>query len=72
MNAVSADTVTVSYDDNTGKYTISSDGAVTFELLWATGVSGSGGTDTHIGTLLGYDDSSDDTAAFSYEGENPI
>lgn len=62
MNATaSGDTFTVSYDDSTSKFTIASDNA-TFNILWQTGTHGSGGTDTHIGTLLGFDDAANDTA----------
>lgn len=61
MNATaSGDTFTVSYSDTTLKYTIASDNA-TFAILWQTGTHGSGGLDTHIGTLLGFDDAADDS-----------
>lgn len=62
MNATaSGDTFTVSYSDVTSLYTIASDNA-TFSLLWSTGTHGSGGTDTHIGTIMGFDDAADDSA----------
>lgn len=74
MNAVAGDTITVTYSgdnpagDNTGKYTISSDGAVTFTLEWDTGAN----TATTIGGLLGFDVTADDTGAFTYTGDDPI
>lgn len=63
-----------------GTYTVTFNGskviitrsAGTFELLWKTGVNGSDNLDTHIGTLLGYDDSADDTAALSYTADNIV
>jgi hypothetical protein len=52
----------------TGTVTISMGGS--FDLLWSTGTHGSGGTDQHIGTLLGFDDSADDASASSYDSDN--
>jgi len=42
----------------------------TFVLLWKTGVHGSDNTDTHCGTLLGWDDSADTSAASSIPATN--
>lgn len=71
MNEATTDTITVTYNDADGKFTLESDGA-TFELLWSTGTNGSGGTDEHIGTLIGFVDSADDTGATSYEADNAL
>lgn len=67
MNALTADNITVTYSDVTGKYTIASDGA-TLSLLWNTGTN----TATTIGSLLGFSVAADDTGATSYEGDNAI
>jgi hypothetical protein len=66
-----AATITCTYSDSTGKFTIVSDGG-TFELEWKTGTNGADGTDTHIGTLLGYGDAADDTGAVTYTGDTAI
>lgn len=42
------------------------------DLLWNTGTNGAVGTDTHIGTVLGFDDAADDTGAGSYTGDNQV
>lgn len=56
---------------STGTVTISRTG--TFTIYWYAGVHGSdvggGGTDQHIGTLLGFDDSADDSGAASYDSD---
>jgi len=71
LNAVATANITVTYSNTTGKYTIVSDGA-TFQLLWKTGTNGSDGTDTHIGTLIGFSDAADDTGALTYTSDNAI
>ncbi len=71
LDAVAVATITVTYSNTTGKFTIVSNGA-TFQILWATGTNGSAGTDTHIGTLLGYSDVADDTLAVTYTSDNAI
>jgi len=68
MNDVAGDAITVTYDDVTGKYTIASDGAVTFSLLWDTG----GGAANTIGDVLGFDTSADDTGAFTYTSDSAV
>jgi len=68
MDGATADNITVVYDSDTGKFVTTSDGG-TFELLWKTGVKGSDNTDTHIGTLLGFDDAADDTGALTYTSD---
>lgn len=52
---------------NKGKFTILSTGTV-LSLLWKTGTNGSDNTDTHIGTLLGFDDTADDTGTAATTG----
>jgi hypothetical protein len=69
MDAQSSDTITCTYSDDTGKFTIASDG-VTFSLLWKTGADGSDNDDTHIGTVLGFSDTADDTGATSYTSDS--
>lgn len=60
MNLLSADTITVVYDDTTGTYTVTSDGA-TLELLPATGA----GTANEGWSSLGFG-TSDLTGALTY------
>lgn len=67
--ASQADTISCSFSSSTGKFTLSTSGAE-FQLLWSTGTNGSGGTDTHAGTILGYSDAADDTGATSYAADN--
>lgn len=75
MNAsASVDNYTVEYISlgaDAGKFKISSDNTP-FSILWSTGSHGSGGTDDHIGTLLGFSDAADDTGAGNYTSDNPI
>jgi len=67
MNAAdTAETFACIYSDSTGKFTISTSTSTVLSLLWKTGTSGSDNTDEHIGTLLGFDDSADDTGSTSY------
>jgi len=68
MDAVAGDEITVTYDSIEGKFTIASDGAVTFSLLWNTGA----GTATNIGTTIAFDVVADDTGAFTYTSDNRI
>lgn len=68
MNALASDAITVSYDDTTGKYTIASDGAVTFSLLWNTGANAA----NTIGDKIGFNTAADDTGAFTYTSDNAI
>lgn len=63
MTLVGEDVFTVVYSDSTGKFTIGSDGS-TLSLLWKTGTThGSDNADTHIGTLIGFNDAADDTGS---------
>ncbi len=61
-------TYTVTHSTTTGLTTITRS-AGTFEILWKTGTNGSDGTDTHIGTLIGFSDSADDTGALTYTAD---
>lgn len=70
--ASGADDFLCTYSDATGKYTISTTTGTTFSLLWKTGTHGEDNADDHVGTLLGYDDSADDTASLSYTSDNAI
>jgi hypothetical protein len=65
MNAQTAETITVSYSNVTGKFTIAASGAL-FELPWNTGA----GTAQSIGTKLGFSVAADDTGALSYISDN--
>ena len=61
--AEAAGTYTVTHD---GQYLTITRSAGTFSILWKTGTNGADGTDTHIGTLIGYSDAADDTGALTY------
>lgn len=67
MDAATADNISVTYSDSTGKFTVASDGG-TLSLLWDTGTN----TATTIGDIIGFDTSADDTGSTSYEGDNAI
>ena len=43
--------------------------AATCAINWKTGTHGSDNTDTHIGTILGFDDSEDDSGASTYTSD---
>jgi len=60
MNALTADNITVTYSDSTGKFTFTSDGS-TFELLFSSGTN----TATTIATKVGFT-VADQTAALTY------
>lgn len=65
LEAAGAETYTVTYSSTTGKWTLTSDTGGTFSLLWSTGTN----TATTIGGSIGFDTSSDDTAALTYTGD---
>ena len=67
MNALTTETITVTYSNTDGKYTFAATGAV-FSLLWSTGAN----TANTIGDKIGFDVAADDTGATSYEGDNPL
>jgi hypothetical protein len=65
MDALSADEITVTYSNSTGKFTIASGGA-TLNLLWNTGTN----TASTIGTKIGFSVAADDTGATTYTSDN--
>lgn len=67
MNDLTGDTITVTYSDTTGKYTIASSGG-TLSLLWNTGTN----TATTCGGSIGFAVAADDTGATTYTGDNAI
>lgn len=68
MNALgSANVFTVAYSSSTGKFTITSDGAI-FSLLWNTGAN----TANSMGAALGFSLAADDSAALTYTGDSAI
>lgn len=69
MSAGSSNFYIVNYSYTTKKFTISTSGG-TFSILWKTGTNGSDGTDTHAGTVLGFDDTADDATAASHTSDN--
>jgi hypothetical protein len=71
INAAATANIVVSYNDETQKYTFTSDGA-TFQILWKTGVHGSDNTDTSIGETIGFVTSADDTLALTYVSDNSV
>jgi len=52
------------------KFTIAADGE--FSLLWKTGTNGADGTDTHVGTTIGFYDDEDSEGEESYEADEDI
>ena len=64
MSGVSADVISVHYDNNTGKFIISSDGTV-LDILWATGSH----APTSARGKLGFDNL-DDTGALTYTSDS--
>jgi len=69
--AEAAGTYTVTFDIETKKFTITRS-AGTFNIKWKTGTNGSDNNDTHIGTLIGFDDSADDGSALTYTADNVV
>jgi hypothetical protein len=65
MDAVATDNITVTYSDTTGKFTISTAGAL-LELLWNTGA----GAANTIGDKIGFSTAADDTGATTYLSDN--
>ena len=68
MNAATSETITCTYSNTTGKFTIASSTSSVLSLLWD---SGSNAANT-IGTVLGFSVAADDTGSTSYEGDNAI
>jgi len=67
MQGESADTITVRYNSQTGRYTIASDGAV-FELNFNTGTN----TANSAAPILGFDTVADQDSATSYTSASPM
>lgn len=65
MNDASADTITVTYSNTTGKFTIASNGS-SLSLLWNTGAQ----TAQTIGTKIGFLVAADDTGSLTYTSDN--
>jgi hypothetical protein len=59
-------TISCSFSKSTGKFTISTDGAL-LSLLWNTGTNTANALDA-----IGFDISADDTGSLSYEGDNAL
>lgn len=66
MDAASVDAITGSYDSETGKFTLTSDGT-TFELLWNTGAQAANSAKT----ILGFNNA-DKTGATFYTSDNAM
>lgn len=67
MNAQTTETLTVTYSNTTGKYTIACTGAV-FSILWSSGSN----TANTIGDQIGFVVGADDTGALTYTSDNAI
>ena len=66
MNGLTTDTITVTYSNSTGKFTIASDGS-TLSLLFATGTNTANTIATKIGFAV-----ADQTAALTYTSANAL
>jgi hypothetical protein len=64
LDAASTETMTVTYSNSTGKFTITS-GSTLFSILWLSGTN----TATSIGTTLGFTVAADLTLATTYTSE---
>ena len=67
--AEAAGTYTVTFN---GSNVVIARSAGTFQMLWKTGTNGADGTDTHIGSLIGFSDAADDTGALSYTADTIV
>lgn len=67
LEDASLETMSVTYDNDAGKFTIAS-GSLVFSLLWNTGAN----TANTIGEELGFDVSADDTGAVTYTADNEL
>jgi hypothetical protein len=65
MDDASSDTITVTYDPTTGKFTIATNGAA-LSLLWNTGTN----TANSIATKVGFTTAADSTSALTYTSPN--
>jgi len=67
MQSQTTDVITVKYLDVSGKFEITSDGAI-FDLLWQSGANGA----NSIGETIGFDTLSDDVGLGSYTSNDAI
>ena len=63
-------TFTVTWNESTGKFTLV--GQYQYEIHWKTGPHGSDNADDHVGTLIGFDDSENDTGESSYTSDEGV
>lgn len=68
MNAVTTETMTVTYSDTDGKYTIATSTSAVLSLLWSSGAN----TANTVGDKIGFSVAADDTGATSYEGDSAL
>lgn len=69
-NSAATGTLTVSFSKSTRKITLDTSAATTWK--WNTGTHGAAGTDTHIGTLLGYSDAADSASVTTLTAANEV
>jgi len=54
------------------KFTIAAGADEVFSLLWKTGTNGAGGTNTHIGSTIGFYDDEDSEGEDNYEADDDV
>jgi hypothetical protein len=67
IDALTTETITVTYSNSTGKFTIATSTSSVLSLLWNSGTN----TARTIGTKLGFAVAADDTLATTYTSDNP-
>lgn len=68
MQAQSSDTITVTYSNSTGKYTITLAGGATLSILWQSGTNNA----SSIGTTIGFLVAANDTGALTYTSDGAV
>jgi hypothetical protein len=68
MDGATSETITCTYDDDTGKFTIASSTSAVLSLLWNTGTNAA----NTVGDKIGFSVAGDDTGATSYTSDNAI
>lgn len=68
MNGLTTETITCTYSNTAGTFTIATSTSTVFSLLWSTGAN----TANTIGDAIGFATGSDDTGATSYTADNAI
>ena len=68
IDAATAETITVTYSNTTGKFTIATSTSVVLSLLWFTGAN----TATTIGPAIGFAVAANDTGATTYTSDTEI